>query len=225
MAPRQRNLEIKLCSKHCALGVESYDASSIFHSLRLAASSANIPFLALNVSCFDRAMETAQLPRVVYTKSEKACGSNSQNASFVAMWPLRGPLQSGYLHTRFSVLLESNVACGDWKSWVLWKCTSVAARSKLDLPQSFCAVCKDNLSTFMCARDTSIRYCSEHKPPRGAGFSTENEESWILLWQTRSPSTISKQKSELRKLWAAARWCPDGAHDYEQMCLVSNYEL
>lgn len=178
--------------------------------------------LAPVVSCFYRAMESAgRIPRVCYGPLEKtACSTNSRNCSFVAMWPLRGPLQSGYLHARFSVLLESNVACGDWISWVLWKCTSIVARSKLDLPPSLCALCKTNLSTFMCARDTSIRYCPEHKPSRTGGFSIEHEEAWILLWQTRSPSALYKQKTELRKLWTAARWCPDGAHDYEPMCPV-----
>jgi len=170
-----------------------------------------------------RAMVTAALPSVYYMKSEKACGSNEHTASFVALWPLRGPLQSAYLHQKFSVLLESNVSCGDWMSWVLWRSSSVAARLQMEIPASLCAVCKSKHSTFMCARDTTIRYCSQHKPPRGAGFSVENEESWILLWQTRSPSTLYKQKSELRKLWTAARWCPEGAHDYERMCPFFHY--
>lgn len=170
-------------------------------------------------------METVQIPGVRYLRPDKVTGTHAQNVSFVTMWPLRGPLSTAYLHNRFAVMLESNVACGDWISWVFWKCDSVLARQKLDVPPCVCAVCKVNLGTFMCARDTSIRYCSEHKPPRMGGYSIKNEEAWILLWQARSPSTLSRQKTELRKLWTSARWCPDGAHDYEPMSPLLYFEL
>ena len=121
------------------------------------------------------------------------------------------------MYNRFSSILETNVACGDWSAWVLWKYTTEIASHKLDLRPYLCAMCRTEIGTYICARDPDIRYCRLHAPAQAMAVGVADEESWVLVWQMRAPSTIAKQKTELRRVWQAARWCPDGALDYEPM--------
>ena len=43
------------------------------------------------------------------------------------------------------------------------------------------------------------------------------EPCWLLIWQTRLPSTLVKERNELRRLWETCRWCPANALDFESI--------
>jgi hypothetical protein len=135
--------------------------------------------------------------------------------SFAALWPLRPAGESAHLRAKFCALLEGLVAAGDWHGWILLKATEGRARHVLDLRQRACCCCT-LAATHACAREPGLGYCGIHVIARDA-VSLESQGSWLLVWQTRARSSVQRQKAEVRRLWHAARWCPETALDFEPM--------
>jgi hypothetical protein len=150
----------------------------------------------------------------VYDYSVPAPGADGP-WSFATLWPLRPVGETRHQHLKFCALLEGLVACGDWHGWILFKARPERADHFLDLPQRTCCCCARE-AVYACTREAHLGYCEIHGPAQGA-TSLESKGKWIIVWQTRAPSSVLRQKTELRKLWQAARWCPETALDFEPM--------
>ena len=141
--------------------------------------------------------------------------------SFTTIWPLRTrPCDSlrPELSARICGLLEASVACGEWQGWILLCADGTGtAREIVGVVHSSCCVCGSKEVTCFSERDHALWYCKEHLPEVGSSYSCEGESCWILVWQTRAPSNIQKQKAELRRIWNAAKWCQEDAEDFELM--------
>ena len=152
----------------------------------------------------------------VYDYSLATLGTDSSASwSFATLWPLRPASESTHLRSKFCALLEGLVAAGDWHGWMLLRATEERAEHFLDLQQRKCCCCS-RTATHACAREPKLGYCRNHGPLRGA-VSLESKGHWLIIWQTRARSSVQRQKAELRKLWHAARWCPETALDFEPM--------
>ena len=128
----------------------------------------------------------------------------AQSPSFVTIWPAEidaDAVDLSYLASKFTTVLEGNVAAGDWLAWVL-----ALSRQHLAEQLLHCQPCHECKSVDVPMGHTA---CPLH------GLVAEPSPlCWVLVWQTRSPSTAVVQRAELRRLWTRLRWCLPGAQDY-----------